>query len=83
MASEIKERNALAELAHVLSWFVGESQDGDSVTSMQLQEAINKSHRIIEELAKVPFVYNIYGAQIAIERDSAMAVERCRAIAEE
>ena len=73
------ERNALAELANVLAWYVDDGEIPDRIPIMLLPEAINKAHRIIAELAKV----KLNGVGWPVRLELADAYENCRAIAEE
>lgn len=90
--AENNERNALAELADVLAWFVDESQDNDMFPTLQLPEAISKAHRIIAELAKVQNEEDALFSMKHLNPDEARRIAhqrkgncilKCRAIAEE
>lgn len=79
--NEGKERNALAELAHTLCGVFVDNRCyatvGDFVNAMN---AIKKSRRIIEELAKVKFGDD---GMHENDFDADVVLSNCRAIAEE
>ena len=82
MASEIRERNALAELAHTLCGVVVDNRYYATVGEcIDTANAIGKARLIIAELAKVKG-YDEHGQTYMIYRDEIQsAYEKCRAIA--
>lgn len=72
----VNERNALAELAVRLG------TDALSLGADKYPE-IEKAQRIVAELAKVPFFQTKNGTKYVRLAESAVALENCRAIAEE